>query len=110
VRLTAPGSCFVTASQPGDANRAAAADVTQSFTISKAPAKCKVPRLVGVKLSAAKLTLKKAHCVTGSVSRAYSSKTKRGRVSAQSRKAGAVLAANAKVNLVVSRGPKPRRR
>ena len=85
VHLTGAGSCTVTASQPGDANYNAAADVPQSFAIRKAsaPAKCTVPGVVGKELAAAKLALKRRHCGTGKVSRAYSNKIKKGRVSSQ---------------------------
>jgi hypothetical protein len=109
VHLTAAGSCTLTASQPGDANYNAAAPVSRSFTITKtvAPPKCTVPKVVGKKLTAAKVALKQRHCRAGKVSRAYSKKTKKGRVSSQSRRAGKVLPAGTKVNLVVSRGRKP---
>jgi hypothetical protein len=108
VHLTGAGSCTVTAAQPGDANFNAAATVSQSFAIAKAPVvvRCKVPKVVGKKLAAAKLALKRAHCATGKVSRAYSKKIKKDRVSSQSKRAGRVLPKNTKVNLVVSRGRK----
>jgi hypothetical protein len=106
VHLTAVGSCTLTASQSGDANYNPAADVSRSFTIAPRTAKCTVPRVVGKTLAAAKTSLKKRHCRAGRVSRAYSKKTKKGRVSAQSRRPGKVLPANTKVNLVVSRGRK----
>ena len=67
---------------------------------------CTVPRVVGKRLTAAKAALVRGHCATGKVSRAYSKKTRKGRVSAQSKRAGRVLPANTKVNLVVSRGPR----
>src|SRR5205814_9352537 len=37
VHLTGAGSCTVTASQPGDSNYNAAADVPQSFSVAKSP-------------------------------------------------------------------------
>jgi hypothetical protein len=105
VHLTRPGSCEVTASQLGDANYDEAQDVLRSFTIL--PPSCTVPRIVGEALGAAKSALRRKHCATGKVSRAYSKKTKKGRVSSQSRRPGRVLPNGAKVNVVVSRGPKP---
>src|SRR5206468_939679 len=42
VHLTGAGSCAITASQAGDSQYAAAADVTQSFTIAKANANINV--------------------------------------------------------------------
>jgi len=105
VHLTGLGSCTVTAAQTGNANFNAATSVAQSFAIAKkvVPPKCTVPRVVG-KVAAAKLALKARHCRTGTLSRAYSKKTKKGRVISQSRRAGRVLPAGTKVNLVVSRG------
>ena len=105
VHLTGAGTCTIIASQSGDGNYKAASPVARSFTV--APAPCKVPKVVGKTLATAKLALKNRHCRAGKVSRAYSAKTKKGRVSSQSRRAGRVLAANAKINLVVSRGPRP---
>jgi hypothetical protein len=114
LHLTGPGSCSLTASQPGDANWLAATNVAQTFTIgppqtSPPPtttptAHCRVPKVVGKTLAAAKSALKRAHCATGKVSYAYSSKTKKGHVSAQSRRPGRVLPKGTKVSLIVSRG------
>ena len=55
-------------------------------------------------LAKAKTKIKKAHCRTGKVRYAYSPKRKKGTVISQSRRPGLVLVANAKINLVVSRG------
>jgi hypothetical protein len=111
VHLTGAGSCTVTASQAGDANYGAAPDVAQSFAIARRPltpaSTCRVPKVVGKSLAAAKLALKQRHCRTGTVGRAYSRKIKKGIVSSQSRRAGRVLPATSKVNLVVSRGRRP---
>jgi hypothetical protein len=108
VHLTGTGTCTLAASQAGNANVNAATTVSQSFSITKvAPPKCRVPNVVGKSLKAAKLALKQHHCGTGKVSSAYSKKTKKGKVSAQSKGAGRVLPAGTKVNLVVSRGRKP---
>ncbi len=104
VHITGVGVCKVTASQGGDSNYNPAPVVSQSFTISPQP--CRVPKVVGKKLAAAKLALKQRHCGAGKVSYAYSKKTQKGKVSAQSRRSGQVLRAGTKVNLVVSRGPR----
>jgi hypothetical protein len=66
--------------------------------------KCKVPRLVGKTLARARRMIRVAHCSMGRIRRARS-KRARGRVVSQKPRAGRVLAATAKVNLVVSRGP-----
>jgi hypothetical protein len=71
-----------------------------------APKKCTVPDVVGKTLDAAKAAIKKAHCTTGNVSYATSRKVKKNVVMSQSRNPGHVYAANAKINLVVSRGKK----
>jgi hypothetical protein len=103
VHLTSAGSCRVTASQQGDANYNAAADVSQSFAIARAP--CKVPKVVGKRLAAAKLAITQRHCRTGKVRSSYSRK-KKGVVTSQSRRAGLVLPAGTRIGLVVSRGLK----
>jgi hypothetical protein len=103
VHLTGPGSCKVTASQPGDSKYASATNVTRAFSIARP--RCTVPKVIGKRLSAAKSALKRGHCRTGKVRYAYSNK-KPGVVSSQSRRAGQVLAAASRINLVVSRGPK----
>jgi hypothetical protein len=102
IHLTGPGSCKVTASQPGDSNYAAATSVSRTFSIARPP--CKVPRVVGKRLAAAKSAIKLRHCGTGKVGYRYSS-GKKGAVISQSRRVGRVLPPNSKINLVVSRGP-----
>jgi hypothetical protein len=113
VHLRSPGRCTITASQPGDANFSGAPDVSRSFAIKNRPltptTSCRVPKLVGKSLAAAKLALKQRHCRIGKVARAYSRTVKRGLVTSQSRRAGRVLPASSKVGVVVSRGRKPER-
>jgi PASTA domain len=104
VHLTGAGSCTVTASQPGNANYNPAAPVSRSFSIKRPP--CRVPKVVGKRLGAAKKLIAKKHCRTGRVGHAYSRKRKKGIVISQSRRPGRVLPANTKINLVVSRGRK----
>jgi hypothetical protein len=111
VHLTGPGSCTVSASQAGDANYNAAPTVSQTFSIApKAqltpPTRCTVPRVVGKRLAAAKSTIKLKRCRTGRVSYGHSRKYKKGIVIAQSRRAGSIVPANSKINLVVSLGRK----
>jgi PASTA domain len=102
VHLTGAGSCTVTASQPGNANYNPAAPVLRSFLIKRSP--CRVPKVVGRRLGAAKKMIARRHCRTGKVGHAYSRKRKKGSVISQSRRPGRVLPANTKINLVVSRG------
>jgi hypothetical protein len=105
VHLAGAGSCTLRASQPGNTDYAAAPDVSQTFSIA-ATTSCTVPKVVGRKLAAAKSAIKKAHCLTGKVRRAFSSRRKKGLVISQSRKSGQVAPADSKVDLVVSRGRK----
>jgi hypothetical protein len=66
--------------------------------------KCKVPRLTGKTLTRARRMIRLAHCSTGRIRRARS-KRARGRVVSQRPRAGRILVAGTKINLVVSRGP-----
>ena len=124
VHLRLAGSCTVTASQPGDANYNAAADVSRTFAIATAPvapppasrppvaptprvsARCRVPNVVGKRVASAKRTIAGRHCRTGKVGYAYSRKRKKGIVISQSRPPGRLLPARSKINLVISRGRK----
>ena len=110
LHLRGVGSCTVTASQPGDANYHAAPDVSRTFSIiARAPsgvAPCRVPKVVGKRVAAAKLMIARRRCRTGKVAYAYSRKRRRGIVISQSRRPGAILSARSKINLVVSRGSK----
>jgi hypothetical protein len=101
LHITGPGTCTVTGKQAGDANYNAAPAESRTFTISRA--KCKVPKLVGRSLGAAKSALAKGHCRTGKV-RSKASRKPKGLVLAQARRAGLVLAPDAEVDLVVSSG------
>jgi hypothetical protein len=103
VHVTTAGSCTVTASQAGDANFSAAANVPRAFTIAK-PIRCVVPRVVGKRLAAARVAIRVRHCSTGRVAYATSLRAKRGKVVAQSRRPGRVLPVNTRINLVVGRG------
>jgi len=67
------------------------------------PAKCRVPRVTGKSLLAARRAIRRAHCSVGRVRYTRSART-RGRVVRQSPRAGTRLARGGRVNLVVSRG------
>ncbi len=106
VHLTDVGSCSVTASQAGNSTYNPAPTEVQTFSIATRtpPPRCTVPKVVGKRLRTAKSAIKRRHCRTGKVRYAYSRKRKKGIVISQSRRQGRVLAANSKINLVVSRG------
>lgn len=67
------------------------------------PVRCRVPRVVGLTLSRARVRLRSAHCKVGRVRRARSTR-RRGRVASQHPRAGRSLPSGSRVNLVVSRG------
>jgi beta-lactam-binding protein with PASTA domain len=54
----------------------------------------------------AKAALKAKRCAAGRIKQAFSAKVKKGRVIGQSRRAGASLPRNTKVDLTVSKGAK----
>ena len=94
----APGVCAA-AGQYTDGSTHA-----QAFVADSAPA-CIVPHVVGKALSAATRTLKAAHCPVGKITRVHST-SRKGRVVAQTPRAGTHLTPGRKVALTVSRGKK----
>jgi len=68
----------------------------------KALEQCVVPRLIGLKVSAVKSTLKSRSCRLGKVKRAHA-KRKTGRVVSQSKKPGSRLPVGAKVSVKVAK-------
>jgi hypothetical protein len=79
------------------------ANATPKATLTDdALAACVVPKLKGLRLSAAKSALADERCKLGKVKRVHSTH-KKGRVLSQSRKAGTRLAINAKVNVRVGK-------
>lgn len=73
------------------------------------PQRCHVPRVLGLTLARAKTKLRAGHCRAGHVGYAFSRKVRRGRVLAQSRRAGTKAVKGTAVRLTVSRGPRRRR-
>jgi beta-lactam-binding protein with PASTA domain len=63
-----------------------------------------VPNVKGKTVPKAKAALKARRCAPGKVKQAFNGKVKKGRVIAQSRRPGARLPRNTKVNLTVSKG------
>jgi hypothetical protein len=106
VHLTGVGICTITASQPGNANYDPAPPIARSFSIARrtVAVRCTVPNLVGKSLARAKTLLAQRHCRIGLVTRAYSRRLRKGVVIRQSPRPGRVIPANARVNLVASRG------
>jgi beta-lactam-binding protein with PASTA domain len=63
-----------------------------------------VPRVVGQKLVKARRKIAHAHCRIGKIAKKRSSLAKKGRVLAQSPKAGRTLRNGARINLTVGKG------
>jgi hypothetical protein len=74
-----------------------------SFGVDQAPPRCKVPKVVGKKLPAAKRAVIRARCRVGNVRRARSRRA-RGLVLSQKPRAGLSRPVGTRVRLVVSRG------
>jgi uncharacterized delta-60 repeat protein len=81
----------------------AATSVTATF------AGCEVPAVKGKRLAVARRRIVAGHCLVGKIQFKHS-KRKKGLVIAQTPAAGAELPVTARVDLVVSRGPKPKPR
>jgi PASTA domain len=65
------------------------------------PVRCRVPKVVGLKLATARTRISRAHCRVGRIHRVHSKRV--GRVLRQSPRAGAVKARGTKVSLTVGR-------
>jgi hypothetical protein len=70
------------------------------------PPRCHVQNVVGKTLATAKRLIVRRGCKTGRITRAYSTRTKKGRVLSQRPKGGRIFHDAVKVNLVVGRGPR----
>ena len=90
---------------PGDTNRFTDIFVRDPLGVPTPapPIKCKVPRVIGMRLPVARKKIANANCNTGRVRRARSAKRRVGKVLSQSPKAGSVRPRATKVNLVVGR-------
>lgn len=81
------------------------ADTTATAIFAPSP-RCVVPSLKGRTLAGARRALTAAHCRLARVTRAYSSRVRRGRVAAQRPAAGTRLPDGGGVRVVISRGPR----
>jgi uncharacterized repeat protein (TIGR01451 family) len=68
--------------------------------------RCKVPKLVGLTLKKARTRIVRAHCRVGKITKKFSTRKKKGRVLSQKPRPGKLLAAGARVSLVVGKGPR----
>jgi len=80
---------------------------TLTFQTNGPLARCVVPNVVGLMRTGATTSLRKHSCRVGTVHRVYSKAVRAGRAISESPRRGTVLAHNAPVALVLSRGPKP---
>lgn len=78
-----------------------------TLQVSKGPVLYPVPTLTGLQLDAAKKMLADGHLATGGVTGTYNEKAAAGVVLGQDPVAGTQFRGNTKVNLTVSKGPKP---
>jgi hypothetical protein len=69
-------------------------------------ARCRVPDVRGKTVAQARTLLSARRCALGRTTQAFSTKVRKGRIVGQSRRPGTLLAAGARVNVVVSRGPR----
>lgn len=76
----------------------------ETSTRHPAAVRCVVPNVKTMTVAGARRLLRARHCSLGQVRRVYSGKVRRGWIVSQSRRPGARLPRNAKVNIVVSRG------
>jgi PASTA domain len=93
----------VTASN-SDGARASVSGPTGIVVRARQVRRCVVPSVRGKTLRAARAAIRRGTCRMGRVQRRFSSRVKAGRVVSQRPRAGARLAANARVHLVVSKG------
>jgi uncharacterized repeat protein (TIGR01451 family) len=68
--------------------------------------RCKGPKVVGLTLKKARARIVRAHCRVGKITKKFSTRRKKGKVLAQKPKPGRLLAAGARVNLIVGKGPR----
>lgn len=92
------------------ANAGVQPTTTQQNTAATPKPKCIVPKLAKVTLASAKTRLVAARCKLGTTKSAYHAKVKKGRVISFSRKPGWSGAVGTKVDVVISKGPKPKKR
>jgi hypothetical protein len=94
------GSCSVTMDS--------AKSVSAAFGLvgTLAPPGCVVPKLLGLRLAAARSALAKAHCRLGKVTHVAAPKRLRGRVVSQRPRRGTKLTSGAKVAIALGRAPR----
>jgi PASTA domain-containing protein/IPT/TIG domain-containing protein len=97
ITAVAPVSKVLTTVPVTVTNSAGTATSTRPFTYEG----CKVPRLKGKKLKAAKKKIRKANCKLGKVKKLHGATAKTGKVTKQSPKSGRVLAPDSRVKITL---------
>ena len=97
------GGVYVVGVAGGTPRKVADGDSPTWLGPDAAKARCKVPRLVGLGLRIAKRTLVLSNCRIGKVTKRHASRSRRGKVIAQSPKPGASRPAGAAVAVTVGR-------
>jgi Glucodextranase, domain B/PASTA domain len=104
-----PGSNTITALATDRAGANVQAQVTIVYQPPAAAtppvARCKVPRIKGMKLPGAERALRRAHCRVGRIKHEASKKVRKGRAVGTNPPAGHRMRAGSKVELYVSKGP-----
>ena len=98
---TTPSTTTTTTATPTQASSPTQSGTTPTQTT--AGTKCVVPKLKGMKLTAAKKALAKAHCGVGKITRKKAKRKQRGKVIRQSLKPGTAKPAGSKVALTVGK-------
>jgi hypothetical protein len=99
----AHGSAFAGWSGACTGKGACSVNLSSDKSVRATFSRCKVPKLVGQRLKAAKSRITKAFCRVGKVTKKKASKRKRGRVLKQSVRAGKLVNANTKIKLTVGK-------
>jgi hypothetical protein len=86
------------------ATNAAGNTSTASVTVTLKAARCKVPKLRGQTLRAAKRSLARSHCGVGKITHAHSAKVRNGRVISSSPRSGGTHRRGTRIRLLLSRG------
>ena len=106
---TASATSAATTSATASATTSATSTTAASATAASAgppppPARCRVPRVIGLRLGRARQRIRRANCSVGRVRRVRTRRSLRGRVIGQSPRPGAVRRRGFPVNLLVGRG------
>jgi len=101
--VAGPGSAFAGWSGGCSGKAACSVLLNSDKSVTATFSKCKVPKVVGKKLAAAKSKITKAFCKVGKIKRKKGPRRKRGKVIAQSPRAGKTLNAYSKIKLTVGK-------